>query len=118
MTCLAADVNFRNRILRGLRLRCPTVDLVRVQDAIPPETPDPEVLSWCADNHRLLLSHDVSTMLDFAYWRVDAGLAMPGVFLVAETELIGPIINDLALIVEASAPEEWHDRVVYLPLTK
>jgi len=67
MMLLAADVNFRDRILRGLRLRCPNLDLVRVQDVMPANTLDPEILRWCADEGRVLLAHDASTMTDYAY---------------------------------------------------
>jgi hypothetical protein len=41
---------------------------------------------------------------------------MPGIFVLPTMLPIGTAIDELALIVEASDPSEWVDRVVYLPL--
>jgi len=115
---LAAEVSFRDRILRGGRLRWPAVGVVRVQDAPPGTTPVPGSSAWCADQRRLLLSHNLSIQSDFADQRADQGLLTPGVRLVPETALVGPTMADLVLVVAASRPADWQDRVVWLPLTK
>jgi hypothetical protein len=36
-------------------------------------------LGWCAEEERILLTHDVSTLIAVAYRRVANGLPMPGV---------------------------------------
>ena len=48
MLTLAADENFNNDIVRGLRRRNPHLDLVRVQDVELSAADDPAVLEWAA----------------------------------------------------------------------
>ena len=66
--------------LRGLSRRRPDVDMVRIQDVGLSGASDEVVLAWAAAQRRVLFTHDVSTITKFAYERVRAGLAMPGVF--------------------------------------
>ena len=113
---LAADENFNNNIVRGLVRRKPDVDIVRVQDVGLSRMDDPTVLEWAAEQGRLLLSHDVSTLTKHAYDRVAAGLRMAGVFEVPSTLNIGRAIEDLLVIVECSLEGEWEAQVRYLPL--
>jgi len=60
------------------------LDIVRVQDAELSGADDPTLLQWAADEGRIVLTHDVSTMTKYAYERVEAGQPMPGVFEVAK----------------------------------
>ena len=116
MLRFAADENFNNAVIRGLRRRLPELDLVRVQDAGLSGADKPTVLAWAAREDRILLTHDVSTMSRFAYDRVDAGNPMPGVFEVPRSLAAGVAIEDLLLIAECSQPDEWNEQVWYLPL--
>jgi hypothetical protein len=113
----AADENFDNDVLRGLRLRLPAIDILRAQD-VPGLTgsDDPTLLAWAATEGRVLLTHDAATLPDYAYARIAAGQPMSGVFLVSAGSATGPIIEELLLIAECSDQEEWRDRVRYLPL--
>jgi hypothetical protein len=77
---------------------------------------DPVVLEWAADNGRVLLTHDVSTMTRFAYDRVRAGLPMPGVFEVGRHVAIGTAIAEIVLLSECSFEGEWEGQVRFLPL--
>ncbi len=86
-----ADENFNNDIVRGLRRRNPTIDVVRAQDVGLMESDDESLLAWAAEQDRILLTHDVSTITAFAYRRIMKGDRMPGVF-------------------------EWEGQVRYLPL--
>lgn len=74
----AADENFNNDIHRGLRRRDDRIDVVRVQDVDLSATLDPIILDWAAREHRVVLSHDVSTMVGFAYDRVRPANPCPG----------------------------------------
>lgn len=85
----AADENFDGRILAGLRTRLPDIDLVRVQDTEMYQAPDDKLLAWLADEARILLSHDVQTLVNDAYARVKIGLPMPGVIEVHRPTPIG-----------------------------
>lgn len=111
-----ADENFDHKTLAGLKRRDPDLDIVAVQDVGLQGTDDPGVLEWAAREGRIVVTHDVSTMLDFAYERVTAGLAMPGVFEIPDAVPRSVIIEELILVAGASDGEEWQDSVHYLPL--
>ena len=116
MLKFVADENFDNNILRGLLLRGPDLDIVRVQDVGLLGADDPVILAWAAEGGRVLLSHDVSTMNPHAYERVAQGLPMPGVFLVSGDMPVGEAIEELLVLAGASLPNEWEGQVRYLPL--
>src|SRR5688500_2377476 len=116
MLLLVADENFNNDIVRGLVRRIPNLDIVRVQDVGLRGAEDPTILEWAANESRVVLTHDVSTMTHFAYERVKADLLMPGVIEVADDLPIGQVIEDILLLVEYSDNREWEGQVVYLPL--
>lgn len=78
----ATDENFDGRLLSGLRLRLPQLDIVRVQDTDMFQADDPDLLAWLAQEDRILLTHDVQTMPGFVYDRVREGLPVPGVVVV------------------------------------
>jgi hypothetical protein len=111
-----ADENFNNDVLRGLRRRRPDVDVVRVQDVGLSGADDPAVLAWAAAEGRVLLTHDVTTVISHALARLDAGLPMAGVFAVSASAARGAVIADLVLVDECSTPEEWAGLIVFLPL--
>lgn len=74
MIRLLTDENFDYLIQEGILARIPTLDLIRVHDIGLLQTPDPIILEWAARNNRILLTHDVQTLVNDAYNRVRAGL--------------------------------------------
>jgi hypothetical protein len=48
MLSLLSDENFNGDIVRGLMLRNPNLDLLRVQDVGLREVNDPAILAWAA----------------------------------------------------------------------
>jgi hypothetical protein len=116
MLGLAFDENFNNDILRGLLRRCPSLNVVRAQDAGLRSADDAAVLAWAAAESRLLVSHDVSTMVGFAFERVQAGKPMPGLVEVGSELSLATAIADLQLIAECGRTGEWEGQVIYLPL--
>jgi len=116
MLHLAADENFSNNIVRALIRRQPLLDIVRIQDVGLSGADDAAVLDWTAQQGRILLTHDVSTITAHAYARVRAGLPMPGVFEVSLNSPISVILEDLLLLAESSLEGEWEGQVRYLPL--
>jgi len=116
MLRLAADENLNNNIVRGLLRRRPQLDIVRIQDMGLSGADDPTVLEWAAQERRVLLTHDVSTITKYAYERVRAGQTMPGVFEVGRDVAIGRAIDDILLVAEYSLDGEWEGQVCYLPL--
>ncbi len=115
MIRLLADVNFDFRIVQGLRRRIRALDVVIAQDVGLDETEDPELLKWAADENRIVLSHDVNTMVGFAYERVGQSLRMPGLFVVEEQLALGRAIEDLKILILASAENEFDGQVVFIP---
>ena len=116
MLRLAADENFNNDVLRGMHRREPALDIVRVQDVGLSGASDPAILAWTAEEGRILLTHDVSTITKYAYERIEAGLSMPGVFEVSLSAPFARIIDDLLLLAMASLEHEWDNRIMYIPL--
>lgn len=116
MLRLLADENFSHDIVRGLRSRHPFVDLVSAQDVGLSGADDPAALAWAAANGRVVLTHDVRTMAAFAHERVRRGLRMPGIFVISQDLPVGQVIEDLLLLVDLSADDEWDGRVEFLPL--
>lgn len=116
MLRLLSDENFNGDIVRGLLLRRPNLNLLRVQDIGLGEADDPTILEWAAANNRIVLTHDRATMPDFAYAWVVAGQPMPGVFVFDDRMPVRQAIEELLLIEDGSEQAEWAGLVVYLPL--
>jgi hypothetical protein len=111
-----ADENFNGDIVRGLLLRQPGLDLVRVQDVGLAGSDDPDVLAWAAQNNRIILTHDRATMSDYAFERVNAREEMAGVFILNDRFPVGRAIQDILLIVACTEQAEWSGRLVHVPL--
>lgn len=101
-----ADENFNNRITVGIRRKNQQIDIIRVQDVGLSGADDPTVLEWAAQNHRLLLTHDVATITRYAYERVRDGKPMSGVIEVNRNVAIGQAIDDILLLAECSRKDE------------
>ena len=112
----AADENFDGNILKALRKQFPDLDIVRVQDTGLYQAPDPEVLEWAAKENRIILTHDVKTLVDDANTRIERGLIMPGVILIPTTLAIGEALRDLEIAIGAGEPDDFKDRVTFIPL--
>ena len=113
---LLADENLRSDIVKGLRRRKPDVDIVRAQDVGLRSRPDTDLLAWAALEGRILVSHDRRTTSEPAFARVERGEPMCGVLLLEAGIPTRSAIDELLLIIECSAPAEWANRVVFLPL--
>ena len=116
MLRLLSDENFDGKIIRGLFLRQPDLDLVRVQDVGLQELDDPTVLAWAADNNRIVITYDRATMSNFAYERLAKKEFMPGLFVVSNRISVRQTIDEILLLVNYTEQEEWKDKVLYLPL--
>ncbi|MEL6385294.1 MAG: DUF5615 family PIN-like protein [Cyanobacteria bacterium J06626_18] len=111
-----ADENFNNQIVRGVLRQNPDVDIVRVQDVGLKGVDDPDVLPWAAQEGRIVLTHDVATMIKFAYEHIRAGLPMSRLFEVKRYVSVGLVIEEITLIAECSFDGEWEGQVRFLPL--
>lgn len=111
-----ADENFNGGITRGLLRREPNLDLIRIQDAGLAGILDAPLLEWTAQNNRVLLTHDVTTITAEAYKRLEAGKFMAGVIEVRLSSGIGRAIDDILTIAGAMTAEELEGQIFYVPL--
>ena len=81
MLSLLADENVDPEIITQVRLHIPDVAFLHVRDVGLDQTLDTIIFQWAANNGRIVVTHDKSTMRKFAEERVDAGLPMPGLFV-------------------------------------
>lgn len=116
MLRLASDADVNGEIVLRLNRCLPVIDLVRVQDALPEGTPDPEILAWAAAENRVLITNDRNTLVGFAYQRIAAGESVPGLIATPNEQSIGSAIGDILLIAEYMPEEEIRNQVVlFLP---
>jgi hypothetical protein len=116
MLRLLSDENLNGDIIRGLFLRQPDLDLIRVQDVGLIEIEDPAILAWAAENQRIVITHDRATMPDFAYERLVRGEIMSGMFVVNDRMPIRQAIDELLLLIDCTEQTEWKETVLYIPL--
>lgn len=97
--------------------RHPEIDQLRIGSpgAPPFSSSDQAILRWCEAEGRQLVSLDRSTMPETFADHLLAGRHSPGVFIVRRRAELHRVVEDLLLVVGASDPAEWRDRVVTLP---
>jgi len=113
---LLSDEDIPGDLVRELRRRLPTLDVVRVQEVGLRSAPDPIVLAWAAHEGRQIFTRDRNTMTGHAYDRARQRLPLPGVFVLPERISIGQAVAELEMIVLASEASDWQDQVIFLPL--
>lgn len=113
-----ADENFNGRVVAALRRERPDLDLIRAQDTELLGRPDEEVLELAARDGRVVLTHDISTMVGYAWDRVGAGLPMAGVVAVRLEIPIGSVLADLLSLMAQSSMEDMNAKVLYFPLRR
>lgn len=111
-----ADENFNRRIVSELRRKRPGIDIVTIGEAGKLGMADPLVLEFAAEQGRVLLSHDTSTMPGHLDTFLLSGRQSPGVVLVPQGLPIGSALEDLLLIVDAGTLRELVNLCTRLPL--
>lgn len=111
---LYADVHVRKAVVEGLRLR--GVDILTAQEDGAGRLSDMELLDRATRLGRVLFTQDDDLLVEAAD-RLRAGREFSGVIYLHQLDLsIGECISDLELIAKASDPEDWFNRVTWLPL--
>jgi len=110
MLRLLTDENFRDGIVRGLKLRIPRLDVVSVRLVELTGLPDRALLKWAAQEERTILTHDRRTMVPYANEFLKQGAPMAGVILVPSKLEIGHAIRDLELLLECLSQSDLRDR--------
>lgn len=116
MLRLVSDEDVHDDIIRGLRRREPSLDIVRVVDVGLGHTPDPMILEWAVLEQRIVVTGDLNSMVGFAWARVRSGQPMPGVLALLENIAAARVIDDILLIALCDTPEDIKDLVLFIPL--
>jgi hypothetical protein len=116
MLRLVSDADFNQDVLTGIGRVETDINLIRVADVGLLRALDPLILAWAASHARIVITHDRNTMTRYAYDRVQAGLPMPGVFVIRNKPPLRLMIEEILLVAGASSQDEWANQVVFLPL--
>jgi hypothetical protein len=116
MIRFVADEDFNRRIVVGLLRRIPLLDIVRIQDKLGIGGRDEDLLEWASHEQRVLLSHDVNTLVPKAVQRTASGAPMSGLIIVPQSVSIGTAIVELELVASCGVAEDFQNQIVFLPL--
>jgi hypothetical protein len=76
---------------------------------------DRAVLHLAANQGRILVSHDASTMPVYFVRFLNQRKRSPGVFLVPRDAVIRDVIDAILLLWSVSSPADWANQVHHLP---
>ena len=107
------DEGLEFALTAGVR-RDPDIDIVQAQEAGLTGMPDDVLLEWAAQENRIFLTRDARSAIGFAYERVQAGLPMPGVFVVPTPFDAGWVAEQISRHTYTSREDEWRYRVIHL----
>lgn len=113
------DESVRLSVVAALRRIEPLIDVARVGQSEVPGfgTSDADLLCFCEETHRLLVSSDRGTLPDHVADHLAAGRHMWGVLLIVTGCTYRELLDELLVIWSASEAEEWQDTLHYLPLS-
>lgn len=115
MLRLLLDQDFDHRIIRSLVKRVPNLDFATARSLGLNRANDRALLLRAADEGRILLSHDESTMPDHYFALVNQGKTLEGVFIVPRRLRFRSVVSDLEIIIQCSDHEEWKNDYKILP---
>ncbi len=113
------DEHIDHVIRRELLRREPEIDIKAIGEANTPvrSTPDPELLVWCEKNAYILITNNRRTMPKHLKDHFSAGHQTPGILILKPSITLGQLITELLAIWRADQPEQFHNLLVYLPLS-
>lgn len=111
------DENTTRAIVDQLHRVQPDIDILLVGDETAPSlgTLDPDILLWLEQENYCLVTRNRASMPGHLRDHLAAGHHIPGIFAIKPHSTIGQIIEELLLIWEASSPNEYQDRIEYIP---
>lgn len=113
MIAFYMDVHVPRAITIGLRLR--KIDVLTAQEDQRRTTPDPLLLDRATELNRLIFTQD-DDFLKEAQKRQQQGIEFTGIIYIHHQQLIiGNCIQDLELIAKIGTPQEFANRVQFLP---
>jgi hypothetical protein len=114
------DENLPPVIAVQLRQREPQVQALAIGQPGAPSrgTPDPQLLYWLEENDYLLITNNRASMPGHLHDHLATGRHVPGILVTPFPLNIGAVIEELLLIWGASLPNEYQDRIIYLPVSR
>ena len=109
-----ADENIESYLVEALVQRVPSIDIVSVHEEELVATDDRVILQWAADNERMVITRDISTMRAIADFRVRNGMGMPGLIVIQSSASTGRILDSLEDIALYSLEGEWEGWVIFV----
>jgi hypothetical protein len=110
-----ADADLNQAIVTRVLDREPAIDFLTANEAHLEGQCDPDVLEFAANQNRILVSHDTSTIPVYFSERILSGKVSPGVFLIHQRAHVGQVVEAILLAWSASNPEDWRAQIHYLP---
>jgi hypothetical protein len=110
-----ADADFNQIVVSAIARQHPEIDFQTATAAGLAGLKDADVLALARRDSRVLITHDHSTMPRHfgEFIRVSAS---PGLIVVPQSLPIREVVDALILIWAATQPEEWVNRLAYLPI--
>jgi len=115
MLRLLIDQDIDHDILRGLTRRIPRLDAVTAFEIGMSEATDPQLLTWAAQEGRIIVTHDRRTMPSHAADLMREGKNIAGLFVVPRSMPLHQALEDLELMITSSENDEWVNVIRYLP---
>lgn len=111
------DENLSPRLQLALRRTYAELDVLRVGDsgAPPLGTLDPDLLRYLEMDQRMLITDNRVSMPVHVAVHNAAGGHHWGIMTIRAGASMGQLVSALALVWEASAAEEWIDRMDWIP---
>ena len=109
-----ADADLRFPIVKGVKRREPVIDFRTANEAELEGIDDLNVLKIAANENRLLVSHDVSTMPE-NFARFIETQSSPGVVLIPQELPYHDAIERLIRLWATTEADDWHNVLFFLP---
>jgi hypothetical protein len=109
-----ADADLNQVIVSAVVRRVPAIDFRTATSAGLTGLNDQQVLAVAASDGRVLVTHDQATMPRH-FVEFTRSHHSPGVLVVPQYLPLGDAADDLILIWTATSPEEWTNRIAFLP---
>lgn len=110
-----ADADLNQIIVTAIVRRFPEIDFRTATAAGLAGLKDADVLALTAHDGRVLVTHDQTTMPRH-FTAFIRSTASPGLIIVPQSLGIREAADTLILLWAATEPDEWNNRIVYLPI--
>jgi hypothetical protein len=114
MLRLLSDEDVPRAVTDGLRQHFTGIDVVRVQEVGLMNTADPIILERAAAADRVIFTRDRNTMIAHAQHRMNQGMRMAGLIVLAESIAIAKAIQELGTLAQAGNPGDLDGQILFI----